>query len=159
MPLKKKDRDAIKVAVATKVAPKFARDTLTLQLASKRVVLTSANGRKTAAGNLYERETAQQLPRSLDSAPVPIRIGNSEYLTLRGKKRRLRTWNAGENTFQYTTWGIKYYQTRRVEAVVSVPVIITVGIGDAWAICPSTKSTVGPWERSWFELPHRSTSR
>ena len=104
MPLKKKDKDAIKAAIATKVAPKFARDTLTLQLASRWVVLTSANGRKTAAGNLYERETAQQLPRSLDNAPVPMRVGNSEYLTLRGKKRRLRTWGAGRNTFNYTSW-------------------------------------------------------
>ena len=103
MPLKKKDKDAIKAAIATKVAPKFARDTLTLQLASKRVVLTSANGRKTAAGNLYERETAQQLPRALDNAPVPMRVGNSEFLQLRGKKRRLRTWDASQNTVNYTS--------------------------------------------------------
>ena len=88
MPLKKKDRDALKAAIAANVAPKFARDPLTLQLASKRVVLASANGRKTAAGNLYERETVQQLPRALANAPVPMRVENSEFLTLLCEARR-----------------------------------------------------------------------
>ena len=64
-----------------------------------------------------------------------MRVGNNEFLRLRGKKRRLRTWNAGENTFSYTSWGIKYYQNRRVEAVVSAPVIIdgvNVNSGGRW---------------------------
>ena len=64
------------------------------------------------------------LPRPLDNASAPVRIGNSEFLTLRGKKRRIRTWDAGENTFNYTSWGMKGYQHRRIEAVVSVPVVI-----------------------------------
>ena len=83
-----------------------------------------ANGRPTAAGGFFQRETGRLLPRALDNAPAPLRVGNSEFLAIRGKKRRLRTWDAGENVFKYTNWGIKWYQTRRVEAVVSAPVII-----------------------------------
>ena len=125
MPLTRKDRDAIRAAIAARTEPSFLRDTLTLQVANRRIVLAQPNGRKTLAGGFYERETVRQLPRALDSASAPVRQGNSEFLTLRGKKRRLRTWNAGDNTFDYTSWGIKYYQNRRVEAVVSVPVRIT----------------------------------
>ena len=124
MPLDKSGRDAIRAAIAAETRPTSVRDALTLQLATKRVVLARPNGRKTLAGGLYERETVRQLPRALDNA-APTRIGNSEFVTLRGKKRRLRTWDAAENAFSYTSWGIKYYQNKRVEAVVSVPVRIS----------------------------------
>ena len=82
MPLKKRDSDAIKAAIVANVTLKFARDALTLQLATKRLVLVSAYARKSAAGNLYERETVRQLPRALDNAPVPARVGNSEFITV-----------------------------------------------------------------------------
>ena len=104
MPLTRNDRDAIRAAIGASVEPAFVRDALTLQLANKRIVLARPNGNKTLAGGLYERETVRQLPRALDRAPAPVRQGNSEFLTLRGKKRRIRTWDAGENTFSYTSW-------------------------------------------------------
>ena len=125
MPLSTADRNAIRAAIQGGTQPAFVRDALLLQLATRRIVLARTNGRKTLAGRFYERETVRQLPRALDSASAPVRQGNSEFLTLRGKKRRLRTWNAGENSFDYTSWGIQYYQNRRVEAVVSVPVRIS----------------------------------
>ena len=124
MPLAGNDRDAIHAAIGASVEPVFARDTLTLQLATKRIVLARPNGCKTLAGGFYEQTTMRPLPRALLQG-APIRQGNSEFLMLRGKKRRLRTWNAGENSFDYTSWGIQYYQNRRVEAVVSVPVRIS----------------------------------
>jgi len=124
MPMKKTERDALRAAIAADIQPVFQRDILTLQLDRKRVILVGANGRVTAAGGFYQRETGRLLPRALDNAPAPVRVGNSEFLTVRGKKRRLRTWDAGENVFNYTSAGIKWYQTRRVEAVVSVPVEI-----------------------------------
>jgi len=125
MPMKKNDRDALRAAIAANTQPVFVRDTLTLQLATKRVVLVGPNGRKTLAGGLYERETVRLLPRPLDNASAPVRGGNNEFLKLRGKKRRICAWEAGDNSFNYTSWGIKYYQNRRVEAVVSVPVLIS----------------------------------
>ena len=108
MTLKTVDQNAIRAAIGASVEPTFVRESLMLQLATKRIVLARPNGRKTLAGGLYERATVRQLPRALDSAPAPVRQGNSEFLTLRGKKRRLRTWDAGENAFNYTSWGIKY---------------------------------------------------
>ena len=140
MSLNTADRNAIRTAIQGGVQPTFVRDALLLQLATRRIVLAGTNGRKTLAGGFYERETVRQLPRALDSAPAPVRQGNSAFLTLRGKKRRLRTWDAGENTFSYTSWGIKYYQNRRVEAVVSVPVRIS-----------GTNATSGrQWERRGY---------
>ena len=124
MPMKKTERYALKAAIAADIKPAFQRDTLTLQLDRKRVILVGAKGRVTAASGFYQRETGRLLPRALDNAPAPVRVGNSEFLTVRGKTRRLRTWDAGENVFNYTNAGIKWYQTRRVEAVVSVPVEI-----------------------------------
>ena len=102
MPLNTADRNAIRAAIASNIEPTFVREALTLQLVTKRVVLARPNGRKTLAGGLYERETVRQLPRPLDNASAPVRVGNSEFLTLRGKKRRIRTWDAGENTFSST---------------------------------------------------------
>ena len=125
MPLNTSDRNAVRAAITNGTSPTFVRESLTLQLATKRIVLAQASGRKTLAGSYYERETGILLPRALDHAAAPVRQGNSEFLTLRGKKRRIRTWDAGENTFNYTSWGIKYYQNRRVEAIVSVPVRIS----------------------------------
>ena len=104
MPLNTADRNAVRAAITKGTQPTFARDTLQLQLATTRIVLAQASGRKTLAGSYYERETGVLLPRALDHAAAPVRQGNSEFLTLRGKKRRLRTWNAGENTFNYTSW-------------------------------------------------------
>ena len=125
MPLKKNERAAVQAAIQRGTQPAFVRDTLTLQLDSRRIVLAGTNGRKTQAGGFYERETAALLPRALDNAGAPVRQGRSEFLMLRGKRRRLRTWDAGSNSFEYTSYGIKYYQNRRVEAIVSVPVTIT----------------------------------
>ena len=140
MPLNAADRKAVRAAITNGTPPIFARDALQLQLAARRIVLAQPNGRKTLAGGHYERLTVSQLPRALDNAPAPVRQGNSEFLTLRGKKRRLRTWDAGQNTFNYTSWGIKYYQNRRVEAVVSVPVRIS-----------GTNATSGrQWERRGY---------
>ena len=79
----KNDRDALRAAVAANIQPIFVRDALTLQLENKRVVLARPNGRKTLFGGLYERETVRQLPRALDNASAPVRIGNNEFLTLR----------------------------------------------------------------------------
>ena len=105
MPLKTSERTAVKAAIQRGTQPAFVRDTLTLQLEARRIVLAGPSGRKTQAGTFYERETAQLLPRALDNAGAPVRQGNSEFLTLRGKPRRLRTWDAGENSFSYTSWG------------------------------------------------------
>ena len=63
MPLKRSDRDAVKAAIQRGTQPAFVRDTLTLQLESRRIVLAGTTGRKTQAGTFYERETAQLPPR------------------------------------------------------------------------------------------------
>ena len=78
MPLNIADRNAVRVAIQNGIQPTFVRDALTLQLATRRIVLARANGLKTLAGRFYERETVLLLPRALDSAPAAVRQGNSE---------------------------------------------------------------------------------
>ena len=86
MPLKTSERNAVKAAIQRGTQPAFVRDTLTLQLEARRIVLVGPNGRKTQTGGFYERETAQLLPRALDNAGAPVRQGNSEFLTLAAKR-------------------------------------------------------------------------
>ena len=56
MPLNAADRNAVRAAITNGTPPVFARDTLQLQLAAKRIVLAQANGRKTLAELLRARD-------------------------------------------------------------------------------------------------------
>ena len=56
------------------------------------VKLAKANGEKTPASRFYEHHSGDRLPDgALDSGQVPARVQNSEFITVRGKRRVTRT--------------------------------------------------------------------
>ena len=90
----------------------------------KRKLLVRPNGVATPAGEYWSQQTGAALPEGIDYSQEPNRIGPSDYIQVRGKRRRLRTWDPSANAFKYTTFGIKWAAERRVEVVVDIPVII-----------------------------------
>ena len=52
------------------------------------VKMAKSNREKTPAGRFYEQYTGDMLPDgALDSDQVPVRVMNSEFITVRGKRR------------------------------------------------------------------------
>ena len=90
----------------------------------KRKLLIRPDGQATAAGEYWSLQTGEALPQGVDYGQEPTRLVPSDYILVRGKRRRLRTWDAGENRFRYTTFGVKWAAERRVEVVVDIPVLV-----------------------------------
>ena len=90
----------------------------------KRKLLVRQDGAATPAGEYWSQQTGAALPQGIDYAQEPTRIGPSDFIQVRGKRRRLRTWDPSANAFKYTQFGIKWAAERRVEVVVSIPVLI-----------------------------------
>ena len=120
------ERAEIRMAIAAGNEPRMtSSDRFQLSLGGrKRKLLVRPDGRATPAGGYRSQQTGEALPEGIDYSQEPTRIGPSDYIQVRGKRRRLRTWDAGENRFRYTTFGVKWAAERRVEVVVDIPVLV-----------------------------------
>ena len=70
------------------------------------VRLAKSNGEKTRAGHFYEQHTGGSLPNgSLDLSQTPDRVGDSEFITVQGKRRVTRRWDPVARDWRFTALG------------------------------------------------------
>ena len=76
------------------------------------VTLAKANGEKTRAGMYYEQYFGETLPNgALDLSQVPERVGNSEFINIRNKRRVMRRWTQWRRTGASLPSGIIFTST------------------------------------------------
>ena len=112
-------RDAVYAAITAGVSPAYPRGSqnFSLKLAGgKRAVLVKSDGEFTEEGNWWSAKTGEALPQGIDYQQRPITdLGGSQFIMVKGKKSRVRTWDPIENAFKYTKVGILWSANRRVE--------------------------------------------
>ena len=85
------------------------------------VTLAKPNGSLTNAWAYYQRHHNEELETGgLDLSQVPLREGNTEYVTIRGKKRATRRWDG--MGFKFTKLGELFQKNIRRNDVVQAPV-------------------------------------
>ena len=84
------------------------------------VTLVKPNGSVTNAGAYYQAHHGELQTQGLDLSQVPHRDKNTEYVTIRGKKRATRIWDGMR--FKFTKLGELFYRNIRRNYVVQVPV-------------------------------------
>ena len=73
------------------------------------VRLAISNGDKTRAGHFYEQHTGQSLPDgTLDLGQTPDRVDDSEFITVRGKRRVTRGGTRWSATGASLLWGTTF---------------------------------------------------
>ena len=89
------------------------------------VRLAKSNGEKTRAGHFYEQHTGGSLPNgSLDLSQTPDRVGDSEFITVQGKRRVTRRWDPLERDWRFTALGNSFYRHMRRNYVCKIPVVV-----------------------------------
>ena len=108
---------------------KTPNDSILLRHGSSYKTLVSTSGALTKAGEEYQKLTnSTLLTFSYDAQQTPKRIGNQEFIKLRGrggKERLVRTFdptaNDGQGKYKYTQIGKQFFAKKVTEYVVRVP--------------------------------------
>ena len=89
------------------------------------VTLAKANGEKTRAGVYYEEYFGETLPNgALDLSQVPERVGNSEFINIRNKRRVTRRGDPLAQDWRFTALGSIFYKHLRRNYVCQIPVVV-----------------------------------
>ena len=89
------------------------------------VTLAKSNGEKTRAGHFYEKHTGESMPDgSLDLNQTPDRVGDSEFIAVRGKRRVTRRWDPAKRDWRFTALGNSFFRHLRRNYVCKVPVVV-----------------------------------
>ena len=143
-------RTAVEAAIAAGTAPAYPRasQNFTLKLAGgKRAVLVKADGSFTPEDEWWSAKSGQALPAGIDYRQRPITIGPSQYIEVKGKGQRIRTWDPVKNEFAHTKLGVLWAANKRIEVVVEIPVTIK----------GTNASTGRTWERVGW-LPYEMSN-
>jgi len=108
---------------------KTPNDSILLRHGNQYKTLVSTSGSLTKAGEEYQKLTnSTLLTFSYDAQQTPKRIGNQEFIKLRGrggKERLVRTFdptaNDGQGKYKYTQIGKRFFANKKTEYVVRVP--------------------------------------
>ncbi len=118
-PLAAAVRAAVETAQRTRLEPERARSrSLVLRFPTRRVELTTPNGKLTAAGRLYYR--GREPPEAFDPRQEPIQVGRTEYIQMHNGKRMVaRRFNDGR--WAFTKVGKDFYELNRQTFILDVP--------------------------------------
>ena len=136
-------------AIADGVSPFYPRGSSNFVLPmgkGKRALLVRADNSFTKEGEYWSSKTGKALPEGIDFRQKPVTEGASQFIDVRGKKTRIRTWDAGDNKWNYTTAGVRWATNKQIEVVVEIPTIIK----------GRNASTGKEWERVGW-LPYELT--
>ncbi len=120
-------RAAVDAAIAAGTFPTYPRGSqnFTLNLAGgKRAILVKADGSFTPEGEHWSAATTQALPQGIDYQQRPVTEGPSQFITVKSKRQRIRTWDPVTNEFRYTKIGVLWAANHRIEVVVEIPVTV-----------------------------------
>ena len=117
MSLSDAQKQLIRAAVDEGRQPRFtANERFTLPMGNRsRRLLVRSDGTPTAAGAFWKQITNQPIPEGIDYSQDPVREGPTEYVTIRGERRKTRSWNAVTDQFDYTRIGKLYYRNKKIE--------------------------------------------
>ena len=89
--------------------------------------LVDTRGQRTQVGRYYEQASSSNLPAGgFDPLQAPTRIGDTEYIRMRGgEQRATRRWDPAISDYRFTDLGQSYYSRLKRNYVVQVPVRIT----------------------------------
>ena len=125
------ERRVLDIAITARRQPRHTAAGRTIvatgQGEGRKKYLVLANGRKlTRAGEYWYSETGQERPNAhFDRQQEPTRKGDGDYIRTRQGLQRVRRLEPG-GQMKLTALGRKFYQDKRTEYVVEVPVIIQV---------------------------------
>ena len=74
----------------------------------KRALLVRSDNSFTKEGEYWSEQTKRPLPEGIDFRQKPVTEGSSQFIDVRGKKTRIRTWDPADNKWNYTTAGIRW---------------------------------------------------
>ena len=114
-------------AIADDVQPRFPRGSANFSLplaGGKRALFVRSDNSFTPEGEYWSAKTGKALPQGIDYSQKPFTEGSSQFIIQKGKKARIRTWDAAKNEWRYTHTGILWTANRQIEALVEIPVNI-----------------------------------
>ena len=94
----------------------------------KSVMLLNNKGEVTEYGKYWYNEVKQEaLPREGFDPETPIiRRFNTDYIKLRnGNEAKVRAWDVGKGTYNYTKMGRQYFAEKPRRYIVSIPIRVT----------------------------------
>ena len=79
----------------------------------------------TKEGEYWSSVTHKALPQGIDYSQRPSTEGASQFIIQKGKKARIRTWDAAKNEWSYTRTGILWAANKQIEVIVEIPTVIS----------------------------------
>ena len=131
-------RELVDQAIAANVEPEFPRGSANYVLklpGGKRALLARADGSFTKEGEHWSAKTGKPLQVGIDFTQKPVTTGSSQYITVKGKRQRIRTWDPTRNAWDYTKAGALWSANSQHEMLVEIPVTINgrnAGTGKMW---------------------------
>ena len=115
-------------AIADDVQPRFPRGSANFSLpieGGKSALLVRSDNSFTKEGQYWSAKTGKALPQGIDYSQRPTTEGASQFIIQKGKKARIRTWDAAKNEWSYTRTGVLWAANRQTECIVEIPTIIS----------------------------------
>jgi hypothetical protein len=81
-------------------------------------------GKTSAAGDYYKELTGKDLGERWDADQVPTKRSRTEFITVDGDSRAVRTWDPTKNKYNYTSLGKAFFAKQQKEYIVGIPVLI-----------------------------------
>ena len=115
-------------AIADEVQPRFPRGgaNCTLQLdGGKRALLVRSDNSFTPEGEYWSSRTGKPLAQGIDYSQRPTTDGASQFIDVKGKRTRIKTWDAAKNEWNYTRTGVLWTSNCQIEVIVEIPTLIS----------------------------------
>ena len=103
-------KDLLDKAIASGVDPFYPRGSSNFALprgGGTRALLVRADNTFTREGAYWSAKTGKALPEGIDFRQKPSTEGASQFIDVRGKKTRIKTWDPAESKWDYTTTGVR----------------------------------------------------
>ncbi len=137
-------KNLIDKAIGDDVQPRFPRGSANFSLplgGGKRALLVRADNSFAKEGEYWSSATGKALAQGIDYSQQPSTEGSSQLIIQKGKKARVRTWDAAKNEWSYTRTGILWSSNKQIEVIVEIPTVIS----------GRNAGTRREWERlGWF---------
>ena len=115
-------------AIEDDVQPRFPRGSANFSLplaGGKRALLVRSDNSFTKEGEYWSAKTGKALAQSVDYSQKPTTEGASQFIIQKGKKARIRTWDAAKNEWSYTRTGVLWAANKQIEVIVEIPTLIS----------------------------------
>ena len=125
MPLTESTRQKIRLAWEAQREPKRGESgSVTLRFGGGGLTYLVRQGKKTESGLFYEQLSNTELGETWDPNQIPTKRGRTDYIQTSSGERAVRTWLPTTSTYKYSKLGRSFYNRRKTEVLIHLPVII-----------------------------------